>query len=133
MREMKFRAKTIKKKRWVYGDLIHQDDIIKNEDEIGDRYCVKPDTVCQYTGLKDKNGVEIYEGDIVKDHYGRIMLVEYAEKFVKFRFKLLYTTGKTWTKNFLYADMYEWFFDEECPEVIGNKWDNPELLKEVEK
>ena len=77
----------------------------------------------QYTGLKDKNGEEIYEGNILKDTCGRILLVEWYK--YGFSFKAITET------NFLRAqDIAQWFEDSEpFPEIIGNIHKNPELMK----
>ncbi len=100
-------------------DLLDADE--KYDDNTGN-LVVTPNAynVMQYTGLKDKNGKEIYEGDIVKTETDKPMVVSWNKKFASF---CLDRDG--W--------MYSHWFGESCEpeniEIIGNIHQNPELLK----
>lgn len=123
MREIKFRVWDKDSKKIYY-----QDDFILTFDKVGeDVYLSKNNEVTplyryelmQYTGLKDKNGKEIYEGDILD--YGESG--KYKVVFSKSTFKIQKVNN---SKGDLYL-LEDCWFDES--EVIGNIYENPELLK----
>lgn len=147
MREILFRGKRKDSGEWVEGRLLAADVIVPSGQEFSleanciygcDKpiigYEVDEETVGQFTGLTDKNGKNIFEGDIVKDEFGRIMEVVWREGVAKFSFKLIKSTGKKWTENFLYVNLGDWFdLENHFPEAIGNIHDNHELLEGAEK
>lgn len=94
-------------------------------DEKGAYVEVHPETVGQYTGLTDKNGEKIFEGDILKNiKTGKIVSVAWngvEAQFVGQRRK---------TNNKYLFDDYSLFLSNRYFEIIGNIYDNPELLKE---
>lgn len=118
MREIKFRGKDNITGEWVCGDLstknLFNTTLIYPEGWLDVE--VDPSTVGQYTGLKDKNGTEIYEGDIVQNIYGDIFTVEYY--------------GEHWYGYVLTASdgCVGHFYEYDEYEIISNIHDNPELL-----
>ena len=125
MREVLFRGKRTDNGKWVKGYLyithIGAHEIGSYDAEINiERFTfdVIPETVGQFTGLTDKNGVRIFEGDIVSlvKHDSLIYKVVY----VPCRYELVNSKGV----NCFVLDIYK----SENIEVIGNIHDNPELL-----
>lgn len=121
MRKILFRGKTVKE-QWAYGLLAHIGNAwyISNKAGVATAYEVIPSTVGQFTGLKDKNGTKIFEGDIVRvfDVWcGGVKKVVWWESEASFK---LSKDGKT----YLCLDTA---IEKGC-KVIGNIHDNPELL-----
>ncbi len=127
MREIKFKAKRAGVDEWVIGLLVigvFGDKLIQREDKIGDAMVlIDPATIGQYTGLKDKNGKDIYEGDIIQFAEKYFYIVKYEDaKFVG------YHANNDWGK---WGDLYKLGkpgFDKYNYVVIGNIYQNPELL-----
>jgi len=147
MRTIKFRGKDIR--GWHYGDLRHTEvmnvsyvGIINENDkkESGSTiYIVQEETVGQFTGLYDKNGKEIYEGDILKYTRYNFRSEYLKEDKIEEIYVVFWNESKygfycrTKFKNGGGASGFFGFEDERAEkneiEVVGNIYDNPELLK----
>ncbi|WP_303678235.1 YopX family protein [Dehalococcoides mccartyi] len=141
MRDIKFRGKRVSDGEWVYGYYVYADVTKKHQiavevlDGCKHYYVyheVIPETVGQYIGLKDKNNKEIYEGDICGDTHGQILQIVWNE---------CHQWGCTVISSSaikgLTFPLWQWDIARNpyypTLEVIGNIYDNPELLEEAKQ
>lgn len=133
MREILFRGKRIDNGEWVYGSLVIQSGEWLDKDEKapdeyfiygkrGEIYLVDSSTVGQYTGVNDKNDKKIFDGDIVKNYFSKrfdpiVGRVAFDDRYCRLR---LYSCTGGSESGFYRGCVYE---------VIGNIYDNSELLK----
>lgn len=156
MREIKFRGQRIDNKQWIYGSLSVEYDgscsisyweskLFEPENNYSEMVCVWhdviPETVGQFTGIEDKNGIEIFENDILKCYdYSALDetwlldkihtgIIEWTSPIYTLRVpgKIVYDTPcvKSYSE-----DVYLNYWDNsENKEVLGNIHETPELLK----
>ena len=123
-REIKFRGKSLKSGGWLIGSHFYDGSlhyILTNSITGAEDYegcVVSENTVGQFTGLKDKRGNEIFEGDIVQDGWDCINLVVWDEETGGLYFK---------SENGVFSTALDTEFETML--VIGNLYDNPELWK----
>lgn len=134
-REIKFRGKRVDTNQWIVGGYTEWENIKECPRYAiiapnGDYYDVDPGTVGQFTGMKDKNGKEIYEDDLLKYATLEPAVVEYwggsfgywLNKGARYQSFMSYAHH-----NFEFNSVKQRSYEHE---VIGNIHDNPELLKE---
>jgi uncharacterized phage protein (TIGR01671 family) len=115
MKEILFRGKNVEGYEWVYGDCVTIFDSkrVRGIETTKGIYEIYPDTLGQFTGLTDKNGKKIFEGDIVK-YENKIYEIKYLEKYARFAPSNEHSVFMVCAFNRL--------------EVVGNIHDEPELL-----
>ena len=130
MRGILFRGKRMDNGEWVYGYYVHIGPVSCQRTYIIPEYAsalyvneVYPSTVGQYTGMKDKNGKRIFEGDIAKVLQGKDKDIAYVG-FENGAFMLYPKTGNIYERT-----LWEYWYNDWDVEVIGNITDNPELLE----
>lgn len=125
MRDILFRGMAVEEKagfkicEWVYGSLIRKTTGAVYISNVGtdEEIEVNPATVGQYTGLKDRGGHRIYEGDIIQDPNGTVASVIWDEEVAFFCTDEILPS---------FGDLLS-----DC-DLVGNKWENPELLGAIE-
>ena len=135
MREIKFRGKRRDNGEWIYGSLHHFKVTVGNTEVFtiivgaehtpetgvifGKRHELITETVGQFTGLKNKSGKEIYEGDIIKVPY-------YSTDFRIEEVKIVDCECSPFNS---YACSEDGYGEADKSEIIGNVFDNPELIE----
>lgn len=134
MREILFKAKRVEDDEWIEGYYQKRHDFLENEEHLifhVDSHTVweyteiVPETLCQFTGLCDKNGKKIWENDILMAHLDESYPEDVTYETVEWNVAgwVVHETG---SMDREYIDK----FDLENFEVVGNIFDNKELLQE---
>lgn len=138
MREILFKAKRIEDDEWIEGYYQKRHNFLGNEEHlifhvdgrtVWEYTEIVPETLCQFTGLCDKNGNKIWENDICdrKEKYPEIVKMNNGDWTLDYS----YAFGKEYGYSFCNLGFYA--TERKYIEVIGNIIDNPELLQEEHK
>lgn len=131
MKEILFKAKRIDNGEWVEGYVVRKHglyfiyDIVNSETCRQNNYEVDPGTICQFTGLCNKNGKKIWENDILMAHLDESYPEDATYETIEWGMSG-WVTREAGSTDRQYLDK----FDLEHYEVVGNIFDNPELLQE---
>lgn len=114
---IKFKAKSLNSGTWVVGDLLHRITdtciAVKDMDDIV-YYPVDPSTVCQFTGMKDCEDKEVWEGDIIE-----FETIDLYKGIIKIKGIIEYTNSGF----FAVVDDIPYPLNSKCIKVVGNKFD----------
>lgn len=140
MRTIRFRGESIYNKEWLYGSLIKIEKdryaIIPdlNDIEIGksiSMYEVHSETLGQFTGLLDRTGKEIYEGDVISVNGKYLRLVKFIDEYACFCIARISDLDKNLETGYWQQVIPGWWNNPDREiEIVGNIYDNPELMKE---
>ena len=125
-REIEFRGINTLSKEFIYGDLVKYSEnqwsiwALKNGGH--EVYLIDTKTIGQYTGLKDRNGVKIFEGDVLK----WVSSNPFSKGEIR-KVQVYYIQAQFWCKGTIGVYLAELLSAEKC-EVIGNIHSNPELI-----
>lgn len=134
MREILFKAKRKDNGKWIEGYYLKRYDLLGNEEHLifhADSYTVweyaeiDPETLCQFTGLRDKNGKRIWENDILMAHLDEFYPEDVTYETIEWGVAG-WVTHEANSVDKQYLDE----FDLEHFKVVGNIFDNKELLQE---
>lgn len=139
MRAVKFRGKQINGCEWLYGYYFAYDSVSDNQTYHSivpgkysckpvEHFHVAPETVGQFTGLKDCKGVEIYEGDIISVNGKYPKLVRYINEYACFCLANLSDLNQKWMQPWQQVSPGWWNdFNREIL-IVGNEHDTPEMI-----
>ena len=118
--KLTFRALTVETNTWIYRQPFHIRGTWYMYNSRWDKVAIRPDTICRFTGLKDKYDTNIYEGDIISHpiQKERIVYYPFDENVASFGLEEI---KNGWKNTLADAHIYE---------IVGNVFQHPHLLKE---